>query len=59
LCMGTMTNIWLRRPEQVENAAREALRLAEEMTLALWHAWSRIHLGWALSRKPLTSCRPL
>ena len=26
LCMGTMTNIWLRRPEQVENAARESLR---------------------------------
>jgi class 3 adenylate cyclase/tetratricopeptide (TPR) repeat protein len=49
LCMGTMTNIWLRRPAQVETAAREALRLAEEMTLALWHAWSRIHLGWALS----------
>jgi predicted ATPase len=48
--MGTMTNIWLRRPEQVENAARESLRLAEEMTLALWHAWSRIHLGWALSQ---------
>jgi hypothetical protein len=46
LCMGTMTNIWLRRPNDVENAAREALRLAEEMSLALWHAWSRIHLGW-------------
>jgi predicted ATPase len=43
LCMGTMTNIWLRRPEQVEDAAREALRLANEMGLALWHAWSRIH----------------
>jgi predicted ATPase len=45
-----MTNIWLRRPKHVENAAREALRLAEEMSLALWHAWSRIHLGWALSQ---------
>jgi class 3 adenylate cyclase/tetratricopeptide (TPR) repeat protein len=51
LCMGTMTNIWLRRAEQVESAAREAIRLAEEMTLALWHAWSRIHLGWALSQR--------
>jgi hypothetical protein len=46
--MGTMTNIWLRRTEQVERAAREAIRLAEEVTQALWHAWSRIHLGWAL-----------
>ncbi len=51
LCFGNMTNIWLRRPEQVENAAREVLRLAEEMTLALWHAWGRIHLGWALSQR--------
>jgi hypothetical protein len=34
LCMGTMRNIWLRRAEQVESAAREAIRLAEEMTLA-------------------------
>jgi tetratricopeptide (TPR) repeat protein len=50
LCMGTMTNIWLRRPKDVESAAREALLLAEEMSLALWHAWSRIHLGWALSQ---------
>ena len=51
LCMGTMTNIWLRRPEQVEKAAREALQLAEEMGLALWHAWGRIYLGWALSQQ--------
>ena len=50
LCMGTMTNVWLRRTEQVESAAREAIRLAEEVTQALWHAWSRIHLGWALSQ---------
>jgi adenylate cyclase len=48
--MGTMTNIWLRQAEQVESAAREAIRLAEEMTLPLWHAWSHIHLGWALSQ---------
>jgi class 3 adenylate cyclase/tetratricopeptide (TPR) repeat protein len=51
LCMGTMTNIWLRRYEHVEIAAREALQLAEEMALALWHAWGRIHLGWALSQR--------
>ena len=51
LCMGTMTNIWLRRYEHVEIAAREALQLAEEMALALWHAWGRIQLGWALSQR--------
>ena len=51
LCMGTMTNIWLRRYDHVEIAAREALLLAEEMALALWHAWGRIHLGWALSQR--------
>ena len=49
LCYGaTITNILLRRPRQVEEAAREALALAEEMSLALWHAWGLIHLGWAL-----------
>jgi tetratricopeptide (TPR) repeat protein len=52
--MGTMTNIWLRRVEHVERAAREAIRLAEEMTLPLWHAWSRIHLGWAMSQNDAT-----
>ena len=31
-------------------AAREAIALAEEMTLPLWHAWGRIQLGWALSQ---------
>jgi tetratricopeptide (TPR) repeat protein len=51
LCFGTMTNIWLRRPEQVEMAAREALQLANEMSLAHWHAWALIHLGWALSQQ--------
>jgi class 3 adenylate cyclase/predicted ATPase len=44
-------NIWLRRPERVESAAREALRLAEGVSLALWHAWGLIHLGWALSQQ--------
>lgn len=51
LCYGaTLVNIWLRRQNHVESAAREALRLAEEMSLPLWHAWGRIHLGWALSQ---------
>jgi class 3 adenylate cyclase/predicted ATPase len=52
LCFGVnLLNIWLRRPERVETAAREALRLAEEMSLALWHAWALIHLGWALQQQ--------
>ena len=49
LCIGSLTNIWLRRPDRVESAAREMLRLAEERSLALWHAWALICLGWALS----------
>jgi predicted ATPase len=56
LCYGaTLVNIWLRRPEQVERAAREALRLADEMSMALWHAWARVHLGWALSQQDPTA----
>jgi len=52
LCYGaTLVNIWLRRPVEVEKAAREGLRLSEEMSLALWHAWAQIHLGWALSQQ--------
>ena len=43
-------NLWLRRPGRVESAAREAIGLAEEMTMPLWHAWGRIQLGWALSQ---------
>ena len=50
LCFGTMTFIWLRQPDQVRAAAREAIALAEEMTLPLWHAWGRTQLGWALSQ---------
>ena len=51
LCYGVnIANIWLRRPDRIEGAAREALRLAEENSLALWHAWAQIHLGWALSQ---------
>ena len=45
-----MTYIWLRQPDRVLAAAREAIALAEEMTLPLWHAWGRIQLGWALSQ---------
>jgi class 3 adenylate cyclase/tetratricopeptide (TPR) repeat protein len=51
LFYGAMTNIWLRRPDQVEAAAREALRHAEEVSLAIWHAWALIHLGWAFSQQ--------
>jgi tetratricopeptide (TPR) repeat protein len=52
LCYGvTITNIWLRRPDRVETAAREGVRFAEEMSLALWHAFGLIHLGWALSQQ--------
>ncbi len=51
LCSGiNLPNIWLRQPARVESAAREALLLAEEMSMALWHAWAQIHLGWALSQ---------
>ena len=36
---------------RVESAAREALRLAEDNSMALWHAFALIHLGWALSQQ--------
>jgi len=45
----TLLNVWLRRPDLVEIGARENLRFAEEKSLALWHAFAQIHLGWALS----------
>ena len=52
LCYGvTLVNIWLRRPERVAQAAREALRLSEEMALGLWHVWAQVHHGWALSQQ--------
>lgn len=47
----TLLNVWLRRPDRVEAAAREGLRFAEEKSLALWHAFAQIHLGWALSQQ--------
>ena len=56
LCYGVnILNIWLRRPDRVESAAREALRLAEENSMALWHALAQIHLGWALSQQGTAS----
>ncbi|KIC08856.1 hypothetical protein RA19_18555 [Leisingera sp. ANG-M1] len=52
LCMGaTLVNLWLGRNDAAEQAAREALRVSEEMSLALWHAWALIHLGAALHRQ--------
>ena len=48
---GTLLNIWLRRPERVEAAARDGLRFAKEKSLALWHGFAQIHLGWALSQQ--------
>jgi class 3 adenylate cyclase/tetratricopeptide (TPR) repeat protein len=45
-----LTNFWLRQPERVGRAAREALQLAEDNSMALYHAWAQIHLGWALSQ---------
>jgi hypothetical protein len=56
LCFGvSLLNIWLRRAERVESAAREALRLSEDNSMALWHAWGLIHLGWALSQQGTAS----
>jgi class 3 adenylate cyclase/predicted ATPase len=52
LCFGVAPmSLWLRRPEQLERAAREALQLAERMSLALWHAWGLSFLGAALFRQ--------
>jgi hypothetical protein len=53
LYFATVMSIWLRRPDQVENTARQALRQAEELSFPVWHAWGRIHLGWALSQRGL------
>jgi class 3 adenylate cyclase len=55
LCYGvTLTNIWLRDANRVETAATELLQLSTELSLELWQAWSRIHLGWALYEKANT-----
>jgi class 3 adenylate cyclase/predicted ATPase len=47
----TLVNIWLGRPDVVEEAAREALALSEKMSLALWHAWGLVHLGWSVGQR--------
>jgi len=51
LCFGiNLLNIWLRRPDRVESAAREALLLAQENSMALWHSFAQVNLGWSLSQ---------
>ncbi|MFO1050150.1 MAG: AAA family ATPase [Geminicoccaceae bacterium] len=55
LCFGTMTFVWLREADRVMGAAREAITLADEMALPLWHAWGRTQLGWALSQADAVS----
>ena len=52
LCYGVnVPNIWMRRLDKVESAARETIRHAEEMSLGFWHAWGLVYLGWALSQQ--------
>ena len=52
LCYGTgLPRMWARLPDLVEGSAREALRLAEDNAMALWHATALIQLGWALSQQ--------
>jgi hypothetical protein len=56
LCYGaTLAYIWLRRPDRVEANAREALRLAEDNSMALWRPAALIQLGWALSQQGTAS----
>ena len=45
------TYIWLRNAERVAHIARENLRLADAMSIAVFQAWSRIDLGWALAQR--------
>ena len=52
LCYGAnVAYIWLRRPDRVESGARKALRLAEDNSMALCHAFGLAQLGWALSQQ--------
>ena len=52
LCYGAnVAYVWLRRPDRVEGGAREALRLAEDNSMALYHAFGQTQLGWALSEQ--------
>ena len=56
LCFGvSFLNICLRRPERVELAAREAVKLAEDNSMANWHAFAQVHLGWALLQQGTSS----
>jgi class 3 adenylate cyclase/predicted ATPase len=43
--------VWLQRFDRVEETARETLRIAAEMSLALWQAWSRVHVGLAIAQQ--------
>jgi class 3 adenylate cyclase/tetratricopeptide (TPR) repeat protein len=52
LCLGvTLTSIWSRDVARVEACTAESLRLAKDKSLALWKAYGRIHLGWALTER--------
>ena len=52
LCYGAnVAYIWLRWPDRVESGARKALRLAEDNSMALYHALGLPQLGWALSQQ--------
>jgi tetratricopeptide (TPR) repeat protein len=52
LCYGAnYMRIWLRQPQRVESHAREALRLAEDNGMELWHPVALVQLGWALSQR--------
>lgn len=44
------TNICLRRPDRVAHAARESLRLSEQLSLANYRGFALVHLGWAQSQ---------
>jgi hypothetical protein len=44
-----MLALWQQSPD-AEDAARAALRHADDLDFPLWRAWAIIHLGWALSR---------
>ena len=50
-----LTNICLRRPARVENAAGELLRLAEASSLAFFHILAQIDRGWALAQQGAAS----
>src|SRR4029077_21069045 len=52
LCLGVaLTHIFSRDVDRVESCTAESLRLANDKSLALWKAYGRIHLGWALTER--------